>query len=67
MAWKQMDIRQQRVEFAVRAWRGESISGLCREYGIRRPTGYLWKKRFVEEAFCGWRRIWSRGYESTAR
>ena len=53
MAWKQMDIRQQRVEFAVRASRGEPMSALCREYGISRPTGYLWCGRFAGEGIAG--------------
>jgi hypothetical protein len=47
MAWKQMDIRRQRAEFAVRLARGEKLSTLCREE-ITRPTGYLWKSRFAE-------------------
>jgi transposase/transposase InsO family protein len=53
MAWKQMDIRQQRAEFAVRLDRGESMSALCREYGISRPTGYLWTGRFAGEGIIG--------------
>jgi transposase InsO family protein len=53
MAWKQMDIRQQRAEFSVRAWRGEPVSGLCLEYGISRPTGYLWKQRFAAQGVAG--------------
>jgi Helix-turn-helix domain len=36
----------QRVEFVVRASRGERLSSLCREYEISRPTGYLWLQRF---------------------
>lgn len=27
---------------------GESISRLCEEYGVSRPTGYLWLKRYQE-------------------
>jgi transposase InsO family protein len=53
MAWKQMDIRQQRAEFAVRLARGEKLSTLCREYEITRPTGYLWKRRFAEHGVAG--------------
>jgi transposase InsO family protein len=42
-----MDVRQQRVEFVVAAARKEkSFSGLCEEFGITRPTGYLWCKRY---------------------
>ena len=53
MAWKQMEIRQQRAEFAVRVSRGEPMSALCREYGISRPTSYLWCGRFASEGIAG--------------
>jgi transposase InsO family protein len=39
----------QRVEFVLRAQKQEAtISQLCREYGISRPTGYLWLHRYRE-------------------
>jgi transposase InsO family protein len=46
-------VRDQRVEFVVRASRGESLSSLCREYEISRPTGYLWLQRFGEQGVAG--------------
>src|SRR6202012_4916009 len=47
MGWKTMDVRQQRVEFVVAASRREKAFGqLCAEFGISRPTGYLWCKRY---------------------
>lgn len=46
-------MRDQRVEFVVRASRGESLSSLCREYEISRPTGYVWLKRFGEHGIAG--------------
>ncbi|QNI34936.1 IS481 family transposase [Alloacidobacterium dinghuense] len=47
MGWKTMDVRQQRVEFVVAATRGEKpFSRLCEEFGVSRPTGYLWWKRY---------------------
>jgi transposase InsO family protein len=46
-------VRDQRVEFVVRASRGESLSGLCREYEITRPTGYLWLRRFRQQGVAG--------------
>ncbi len=46
-------MQDQRVEFVVRASRGESLSGLCREYEISRPTGYLWLKRFRDQGVAG--------------
>ena len=47
MPWKQMEVQQQRVEFVVRALRrAEPLAELCREFGISRPTGYLWMERY---------------------
>jgi transposase InsO family protein len=44
-----MEVREQRVEFVVRALRGtEPHSLLCQEFGISRPTGYLWLARYRE-------------------
>jgi transposase InsO family protein len=38
----------QRVEFVIRAQQGEeSFAELCREYEISRPTGYLWRNRYL--------------------
>jgi transposase-like protein len=49
MPWKKMEIREQRVEFVVRALRGTvPLSQLCREFDISRPTGYLWMARYRE-------------------
>ena len=53
MPWRAKGMREQRVEFVVRVSRGESISELCREYGISRPTGYLWVRRFREQGVAG--------------
>jgi transposase InsO family protein len=53
MCWRTTGVREQRVEFVVRVSRGESISELCREYGISRPTGYLWVRRFRELGVAG--------------
>jgi len=37
----------QRIEFVLRAADGEeAIAELCRDYGISRPTGYLWLNRY---------------------
>ncbi|MGA2891202.1 MAG: IS481 family transposase [Terracidiphilus sp.] len=53
MSWRLVGVRDQRVEFVVRASRGESLSSLCREFEISRPTGYLWLKRFGEQGVAG--------------
>lgn len=47
MPWRTESVMQQRVEFVIRARSGEkALSQLCREYGVSRPTGYLWLKRY---------------------
>jgi transposase InsO family protein len=49
MPWKDVRVDEQRLRFVLRASSGaEEMSGLCREFGISRPTGYLWLKRFQE-------------------
>ena len=53
MLWRQAGVRDQGVELVVRGSRGESLSGLCREYEITRPTGYLWLRRFREQGATG--------------
>lgn len=54
MPWKTMDVREQRVSFVVMASRGEkSFSALCQEFGISRPTGYLWLSRYRQDGLVG--------------
>jgi len=49
MPWKTMDVQDQRVQFVVEASSGmKPISALCAEFGISRPTGYLWMDRYRE-------------------
>jgi transposase InsO family protein len=49
MPWRTESVMDQRVEFVLRARAGaETVSALCREYGISRPTGYLWLHRHQE-------------------
>jgi transposase len=44
-----MAVHEQRMQFVIRATSGqERISGLCREFGISRPTGYLWRQRYQQ-------------------
>ena len=54
MPWMRMEVREQRVEFVVRALREtEPMSRLCSEFGISRPTGYLWLERYREGGVHG--------------
>src|ERR1039458_7127827 len=47
MPWKKVDVDEQRMQFVIRAVSGrERISTLCQEFGISRPTGYLWRRRY---------------------
>jgi transposase InsO family protein len=54
MPWKTMDVREQRVQFVVAAARQEkSLSALCKEFGVSRPTGCLWLKRYLQQGVAG--------------
>lgn len=54
MAWKTMDIQEQRVRFVVAASREEkSLTALCQEFGISRPTGMMWKWRYRQGGLAG--------------
>src|SRR5580704_3566046 len=53
MGWMGKSVRDRRVEFVIRASQGEGLSGLCREYEITRPTGYLWLRRFQQQGVTG--------------
>src|SRR6202161_1742940 len=49
MPWARADVSEQRVKFVVRAASGkERMTALCREFGISRPTGYRWRRRFEQ-------------------
>src|SRR6202023_3047036 len=50
MPWRTMDVHEQRVEFVVAAIRKlQSFRSLCDEFGISRPTGYLWLRRYQRQ------------------
>ena len=47
MPWESKTVEKRRQEFILEAIQKEkSISELCREYGISRPTAYKWLERF---------------------
>lgn len=49
MPWKRVDVDEQRMQFVIRAVSGqERMTALCREFGISRPTGYLWRRRYQQ-------------------
>jgi len=54
MPWKTMDLREQRVQFVVAALRREkSLTALCEEFEVSRPTGRLWLQRYRAQGLAG--------------
>jgi putative transposase len=54
MSWKEVDVMNQRTEFALRALAGgENFRRLCREYGVSTKTGYKWRERFLQRGMEG--------------
>ena len=54
MTWRTADVKQQRIEFVVAVNRKQnSLSRLCQEFGISRPTGYRWWRRYQEAGVAG--------------
>jgi transposase InsO family protein len=44
-----MGVDEQRMQFVIRATsQQERFSALCKEFGISRPTGYLWRRRYEQ-------------------
>jgi transposase InsO family protein len=49
MPFPEVKIEETRMQFAVRAASGaESLSELCRQFGVSRPTGRKWRDRYLE-------------------
>ncbi len=53
MPWKETQIMDQRMEFALKSLTCGNFSALCREYGISTKTGYKWRDRFVSHGVNG--------------
>jgi transposase InsO family protein len=53
MPWKDVNIMDQRVTFVARLIDGESMTLLCREFGITRPTGYKLLERYEKYGVAG--------------
>jgi transposase InsO family protein len=54
MAWRNVEVQEQRVRFVIAAARGEKpLSSLCAEFDISRPTGYLWLERYRSAGVSG--------------
>ncbi|WP_428669408.1 integrase core domain-containing protein [Roseibium sp.] len=55
MPWKEVSVMEERLRFVARLLDGEGMSGVCREFGISRKTGYkIWNRyrRDGMEALC---------------
>jgi len=49
MPFASVDVEEQRMRFVARAAPGlETMSALCREFGISRPAGYKRRRRFEQ-------------------
>lgn len=49
MPWKSSSIMEERIKFVIMAsLKGNNFSALCRDFGISRPTGYRWLKRYQD-------------------
>lgn len=52
MPWQESSIMDQRIRFVVLASRPDAnMTRLCDEFGISRPTGYLWLQRYEVGGF----------------
>src|SRR5947209_953500 len=49
MPWKASSVVEERLRFVARLLDGETMSGLCREFGISRKTGYKIFDRYKEQ------------------
>src|SRR4051812_39951215 len=69
MPWKETRTVDQRLQFLSSYQKDEmSVTDLCHEYGISRPTAYKWIKRYDEVWTCphfwhNWLRLDSQGME----
>ena len=55
MPWRECSVMEERLRFVARLLDGESMSEVCREFGISRKTGYKIFNRYKEqglEALC---------------
>src|SRR5438270_11761000 len=47
MAWRSVQVAEERLRFAVLAnAEGSCLAELCRQFGITRKTGYVWRARY---------------------
>lgn len=49
MPWKECSVMEERLRFVARILEGESMTDVCREFGISRKTGYKLMERYRED------------------
>jgi transposase InsO family protein len=49
MPWKESSVMEERLRFVARILEGESMTDVCREFGISRKTGYKLMERYRED------------------
>ncbi len=53
MPWKECEPMDERLKFVARLLDGESMSAMCREFGISRKTGYKIYHRYKDYGLDG--------------
>jgi transposase InsO family protein len=53
MPWEEVTLMSQKREFIRLAEIGDSLSGVCRNFGISRKTGYKWVERYRAMGLVG--------------
>ena len=48
MPWNESNLMNERIKFVARLLDGESMTAVCREFGITRKTGYKIFNRYKE-------------------
>jgi transposase InsO family protein len=68
MAWKESKVQEQRMEFVIAVSRRQATkTKLCQEFGISRPTGDRWLKRYSAEGIEGIKELSRRPHSSPRR
>ena len=49
MPWRESSVMEERLRFVARLLEGESMSAVCRSFGIPRKTGYKIFSRYREQ------------------
>jgi len=54
MPWKECSVMDERLRFVAKLLDGESMTEVCREFGISLKTGYKVFQRYMESGFDAW-------------